>query len=181
MRVVLALISGGPMRNSCVWLLLILLLCMLVSSCSKEKAEKLEVGDSAPSFSLKDLDGNPVNLADMKGAPVVLRFFLTDCKYCRADTPVFNDYYTKYSDQGLRVFYIDSLGIEPKVVRAFTRELGIVFPVAQDKEGKVSASYQVKVLPQTIVLDPEHKIIAAILGGVSEQQLSQLLSPFLTM
>ena len=81
----------------------------------------------------------------------------------------------------MRVFYIDSLGIEPKVVRAFTRELGIVFPVAQDKGGKVSASYQVKVLPQTIVLDPEHKIIAAILGGVSEQQLSQLLSPFLTM
>jgi hypothetical protein len=32
-------------------------------------------------------------------------------------------------------------------------------------------------LPQTIVLNPEHKIAAAILGGVSEQELDALLSP----
>ena len=43
----------------------------------------------------------------------------------------------------------------------------------------VSMSYKVKALPQTIILDPQHKIIAAILGGVSEQELNGLLSPYL--
>lgn len=155
-----------------------ILLCTL-SACGQEKVKKLEVGDSAPVFSLPDLDGNLFNLSEMKGSPVLLRFFLTDCKYCRADTPVFNDFYTQYQQQGLKVIYIDSLGIDPKVVKAFARELGILFPVAQDRGGEVTSKYMVRALPQTIVLDPEHRIIA-ILGGVSEPELNQLLSPYLS-
>ena len=161
-----------------VFLLICLLLPMLLTSCSQENVKKLEVGDSAPVFSLQDLDGNTFNLSDLKGSPVLLRFFLTDCKFCRADTPVFNDFYTRYHKKGLQVLYIDSLGIDQKVVKAFVKELGIVFPVAQDIGGTVSSSYSVRALPQTIVLDPEHTIIAAILGGVSEPELTQLLSPY---
>ena len=161
-----------------VFLLVCLLLSMLFTACSQENVKKLEVGDSAPVFSLQDLDGNTFNLSDLKGSPVLLRFFLTDCKFCRADTPVFNDFYTRYHKKGLQVLYIDSLGIDQKVVKAFVKELGIVFPVAQDIGGTVSSSYSVRALPQTIVLDPEHTIIAAILGGVSEPELTQLLSPY---
>jgi len=161
-----------------VLILIFLLLPMLLTSCSQEKGKKLEIGDSAPTFSLQDLDGEVFNLSDLKGSPVLLRFFLVDCKFCRADTPVFNDFYTRYHKKGLQVLYIDSLGIDQKVVKAFVKELGIVFPVAQDVGGTVSSSYNVRALPQTIVLDPEHMIIAAILGGVSEPELTQLLSPY---
>ena len=161
-----------------VFLLICLLLPMLLTACSQENVKKLEVGDSAPVFSLQDLDGNTFNLSDLKGSPVLLRFFLVDCKFCRADTPVFNDFYTRYHKKGLQVLYLDSLGIDQKVVKAFVKELGIVFPVAQDIGGTVSSSYNVRALPQTIVLDPEHTIIAAILGGVSEPELTQLLSPY---
>lgn len=159
-------------------LFLALLFPLLFSACSGEKFKKLEIGDKAPVFSLESLDGKTFNLADHKGSPVLLRFFLTDCTYCRADTPVFNDFYTRYRDKGLQVLYIDSLGIDRKVLETFARELGILFPVAPDKGGAVSAGYNVRALPQTIVLDPDHKIIAAILGGVSEAELARLLSPY---
>lgn len=160
--------------------LMVSILLFTLSACGQEKVKKLEVGDSAPVFSLPDLDGNVFDLSKMKGSPVLLRFFLTDCKYCRADTPVFNDFYTQYQQQGLKVVYIDSLGIDPKIVKAFAKELGILFPVAQDREGEITSKYMVRALPQTIVLDPDHKIIAAILGGVSEPELTQLLSPYLS-
>lgn len=152
----------------------------LSSGCSGENDRKLQVGDNAPVFSIKDLEGNRFDLSAMKGSPVLMRFFLTDCKYCRADTPVFNELYSKYRQLGLRVVYIDSLGVDPKVVKTFARELGILFPVAQDREGTVTQKYMVRALPQTVVLDPDHKIIAAILGGVSKEELEQLLSPFLS-
>ncbi len=84
-----------------VFLLICLLLPMLLTACSQENVKKLEVGDSAPVFSLQDLDGNTFNLSDLKGSPVLLRFFLTDCKFCRADTPVFNDFYSRYHKKGL--------------------------------------------------------------------------------
>jgi peroxiredoxin len=162
-----------------IFLLSLLLSSLLLPACSSEKEKKLAVGDSAPEFSLKSLAGETLNLAEMKGSPVLLRFFLTDCKYCRADTPVFNDFHTKYKDKGLKVLYIDSLGIQPKTVKTFVKELGILFPVAQDKGGEVTKKYRVRALPQTIVLDPEHKIKAAILGGISEEELGRLLAPYL--
>jgi len=155
-----------------------LLLMVFMAACHSEDTKKLSLGDDAPDFSLQDINGEQISLTAMKGQPVLLRFFLTDCTYCRADTPVFNDFYTKYHEQGLQVLYIDSLGIDKKLVTNFVKEMGIVFPVAQDKGGKISASYNVRALPQTIVLDPDHKIRAAILGGISEEELTRLLSPY---
>ena len=156
-----------------------LVICTMLMACSEEKGKKPQIGEPAPIFSIQDLEGNIFDLAKVKGSPVLLRFFLTDCKYCRADTPVFNDFYSQYKKHGLKVLYIDSLGVDPKVVETFAKELGILFPVAQDRDGEITSKYMVRALPQTIVLDPEHKIIAAILGGISEAELTRLLSPYL--
>lgn len=41
----------------------------------------IEVGAQAPDFTLPDQDGEPVNLSDLRGRPVVLYF------YPQADTP----------------------------------------------------------------------------------------------
>ena len=158
-----------------------LLLVALLLSCSEEKKENITVGDQAPGFSVTDLDGNTISLSDYQGLPVVLRFFLLDCKYCRADTPVFNDYYSRFYGKGLRVLYIDTLGTGARELQVFIKELAIAFPVARDIEGKVAADYRVKALPQTVILDPQHKIIAAIFGGVSEPELNSLLSQYLPL
>ena len=155
------------------------LLCLLLA-CSRQESRSVKVGSLAPDFTVKDLDGKVFSLSDSKGAPVVLRFFLTDCKFCRADTPVFNDYYKKFHSQGLRVIYIDTLGLDDQALQSFKEDLKIPFPVARDTGGTVAAAYMVKALPQTVVLDPQHKIIAAILGGVSEPELQRLLSPYLS-
>ncbi len=164
-----------------VCLVLALVLVCLLASCSREENKTaLKVGDKAPDFTVTDLDGKVFSLSEYRGSPVVLRFFLTDCKFCRADTPVFNEYYARFHSKGLRVIYIDTLGINDQELDSFRQELEIVFPVAPDKGGKVAAAYSVKALPQTVVLDPQHKIIAAILGGVSEPELKHLLSPYLS-
>lgn len=42
----------------------------------------LEVGDTAPDFTLPDQEGNPVTLSELRGQPVVVYF------YPRADTRV---------------------------------------------------------------------------------------------
>ncbi len=162
------------------FVLALVLACLLASCSGQENKVALKVGDQAPDFTVTDLDGNVFSLSRYMGSPVILRFFLTDCKFCRADTPVFNEYYTRFHSKGLRVIYIDTLGINDQELDAFRKDLKIVFPVASDKEGTVAAAYSVKALPQTVVLDPQHKIIAAILGGVSESELKHLLSPYLS-
>ncbi|MCX5877130.1 MAG: TlpA disulfide reductase family protein [Deltaproteobacteria bacterium] len=160
------------------------LLCfvlLLFAACSggDSGAKKLKLGDQAPDFSGTDLNGQQVSLAGYQGQPVILRFWSTDCKFCRADTPIFNQYFEKYKEAGLRVVYVNRHSDEA-TVRKFVADLEIGFPVLIDKDGSISTRYNIKVEPQTIIISPDHKIIAAILGGVSEVELKSLLGEYLS-
>lgn len=159
--------------------LLVLVLVLLGAGCGGSKPDKpLKLGDQAPPFTVKDLAGQTISLAAWQGKPVILRFWSTDCKYCRADTPIFNAYFDKYRERGLQVVYI-SRNPDEKTVRDFVADLDIRFPVVIDTKGELAALYHVKVDPQTIVIDPQQKIVAAILGGVSEAELQKLLGAYL--
>lgn len=64
-------------------------------------------------------------------------------------------------------------------VRKFVADLEIGFPVLVDKDGAISNRYNIKVEPQTIIISPDHRILAAILGGVSEAELKNLLGRYI--
>lgn len=162
-----------------IFLLSTVVLVLTACSGGDQAAKKLKIGDPAPDFSGTDLSGQPVSLTGYQGQPVILRFWATDCKFCRADTPIFNQYFEKYKEAGLRVVYINRNSDEA-TVRQFVVDLEIGFPVLIDKDGTISKRYNIKVEPQTIIIGPDHRILAAILGGVSEAELKSLLGAYLT-
>lgn len=162
-----------------IFLLCTVLLVLTACSGGDQAAKKLKIGDPAPAFSGTDLSGQPVSLTGYQGQPVILRFWSTDCKFCRADTPIFNQYFEKYKEAGLRVVYINRNSDEA-TVRQFVADLEIGFPVLMDKDGTISKRYNIKVEPQTIIISPDHRILAAILGGVSEAELKNLLGGYLS-
>lgn len=161
-----------------------LLLCFLIialaltMACSGNK-KPLRVGDTVVSFKATDLDGKLFSLDSHKGSPVVVRFFLLDCPYCKADTPVFNKFYADHSKAGLAMVYINNNGSTRHAVENFIEELGVTFPVVYDPSGKLAKQYNIKVQPLTLILSPEHKLLAALLGGVSEAELQEILGKYL--
>ena len=54
---------------------------------AKYGAELLKPGTVAPDFTLKDLDGLPVKLSELRGRRVVLVFWASWCPDCRAEVP----------------------------------------------------------------------------------------------
>lgn len=160
-------------------LLLALFLLFWPTACSQER-KPLQLGNPAPDFSAVDQHGETFTMSEMNGRPVVLRFWSVDCKYCRADTPVFNDYYQRYRDQGLMIVYI-SRSQDREMVSRFIEELGIEFPVLFDSNDRIAEKYQVKVDPQAIFFDPQHRLVAAMLGGVGAPELQRQLGPYLQL
>lgn len=158
---------------------LVMPLLFLLLGCGGSSPKKLQVGDAAPLFETLDMSGLSISLAALRNRPVVLRFFVPDCKYCRADTIVFNQFYADHKDKGLMVIYVNT-DPNPAQVQKFVEELEIIFPVILDQEGLLAAKYQVQVVPQTITLTPGHTINGAILGGVSREELDDLLGVYLT-
>jgi len=152
---------------------------LLLNSCSGESTKAIRTGDTIASFSGTDLEGKAFSLASHRGTPVIMRFFLLNCPYCKADTPIFNKFYETYREKGLEIVYINNNGANIEDVKTFARDLKINFPVIFDQEGKIAKQYNVKVQPLTLVLSPEHKLLAALLGGVSEAELDELLGQYI--
>jgi peroxiredoxin len=138
------------------------------------QSDKLKIGGPAPDFAGVDLAGKPFALAGFAGQPVIIRFWSTECKFCRADTPAFNELYEKFHDKGLEIAYINTLS-NLQQVNEFVAGLRISFPVIMDENGDIAQRYQIKLVPQTVVIDRNHTIVAAILGGVSEMEILDLL------
>ncbi len=159
---------------------IILLLSLLISSCSTNEVVKdIEVGDTAPDFCLKDTNGNIIILSYFTKQPVVLRFFETDCRFCRADTPIINVYFEKYKDKGLQVFYVAAYHETKEAVTDFMETLNVPFPVILDKDAKLADLYNILLYPQTIIITPDQKIKAIIPGGVGEAELDEMVGSYL--
>jgi len=151
---------------------------LLLNGCSGDNKKAIRTGDILAPFSGTDLNGKHFSLASHKGNPVIVRFFLIDCPYCKADTPIFNKFYEKYQKNGFEIVYINNNGATVEEVQGFADDLNIQFPVIYDPEAKLAKKYNVRVQPLALILSPEHKLQAALMGGVSEAELNELLGQY---
>jgi peroxiredoxin len=155
------------------------MVALLAVACGGDQTGRLKIGDRAPAFSIVDLQGQSITSENWQGSPVILRFWDTECKYCRADSPIINSYFDTYREKGLKVLYVATANETIERVKAYIEELDIGFPVALDRDGAMARDYQVSLVPQTIFISPDQKIITAVLGGVGEAELQELLGPYL--
>ena len=157
-----------------------LMVAVLLVGCQQERTGgPLMAGATSPDFMAKDLQGNVIVLSSLAGKPVVVRFFETDCRFCRADTPVFSRYFEKYQENGLRVVYVGSFYENIEAVSEFVRELEVEFPEIMDPDAKLADLFSVKVYPQTFMIGPDRTILATLFGGVGEAEFNEILGDYL--
>jgi peroxiredoxin len=159
----------------------VFLLSRLLLGCDKEapRSGPWQLGDAAPDFAAKDLDGNVAVLSSLGNGPIILRFFESNCRFCKADTPIIAAFFRKYRDKGLKVLYIGSFYENEKSLRAFIAELTPEFPVILDQGAKLADLYDIRAYPQTIFLSPDKRFAGALLGGVGEAELNEILGKYL--
>jgi peroxiredoxin len=139
---------------------------------SEDPAAKALLGKPAPSFTLVDLDGKKVSLADYKGHAVVLNFWATYCGPCKLEMPWFQDLQNKYKDKGLVVLGLDQDdGMAVKEVAAASKRVGVTYPILMPDD-KISKSYQLgDYIPETFYVEKSGKIVEQTIGAHSKDEL----------
>jgi peroxiredoxin len=122
----------------------------LIESGTARRAKK--AGDVAPSFALKDPDGNVISSADLlKRGPVVLSFYRgVWCPYCNMELQALEATKPEFDKYGASL-----VAISPQTApnsRRSVRQNNLSFPILSDVKGKVGAAFGLRFdLPDYLV------------------------------
>lgn len=142
----------------------LVLVCMLVLTTGNASA--VQLSKPAPDFTLNDIDGSKVRLADFKGRVVVLNFWSTTCAPCVAEIPALNTLYRDLKGRGLIVLGI-SLDRSAKPVRELAATHHITYPLLMDCQQEVYFdTYALFGQPVSIVIDRSGVVQDKLLGQV---------------
>jgi len=145
----------------------------------KVEASAQPVGQPAPDFTLRDMEGQEVRLSDLRGKVVFLAFWASWCGPCRAEAPHLEALYRNYRDQGLVLL---GLNREPEhaAEASFARKT-FTYPLLLDA-GVVFQQYGIDALPTTFVIDRDGKIAGRHVGfdPGGEKQFEEEIEKLLT-
>lgn len=127
------------------------------------------VGQPAPDFTLKDLDGKEVSLASLKGKTVVLEWFNPGCPFVKNShgKGSLKGFAPKATAKGDVVWLSINSGAPGKqgagvdANRQGAKDLGVANPILLDEEGKVGRAYGATNTPHMFVIDPEGTLVYA--------------------
>ena len=124
------------------------------------------VGETAPAFSLKGVDGKSYSLADYKGKVVVLEWVNPNCPFSdrHAREKTMSELNKKYGQKQVVWLGINSTNashrdfLKPAEHLAYNQKNGINYPVLYDETGKTGKAYDAKTTPHMFIIDPQGKI-----------------------
>lgn len=145
---------------------------------SADRTQIPGVGDHAPGFRLRDLQGGWQALDDLVSAgPVLLAFFKITCPVCQLTLP-FLDRIHKDAQGALRVYGVSQDDAE--WTRDFNRRFGITFPTLLDSAGDdypAGNAFGITTVP-TLFLVERHGAISWLLEGFVKREIQSLAGKF---
>jgi thiol-disulfide isomerase/thioredoxin len=108
------------------------------------------LGEPAPEFSRRDVNGRSVDLAALRGKVVVVEFFARYCEPCWKHLPRVQRWADRHADVAVLGIGADEFGGD---TLAMVRALEVTFPVVHDAGLGLTARFRVDTIPTTLVLD----------------------------
>lgn len=128
-------------------------------------SKMLALGTPAPNFSLPDIEGNIVSLADFEESPALLVIFM--CNHCPFVKHILSDLarlVKEYQAKGVAVVGINSNDVanypedSPEMMARLAKEIGFTFPYLYDETQEAAKAYQAACTPDFFLFDKEKRL-----------------------
>ena len=121
-------------------------------------------------FTLPRLDGGELTLSELRGGWVVVNYWATWCAPCRKEIPDLSALHAAREDiTVLGLAYEDT---DPAEFTAFLEDFDVTYPMLRvDVYAPPEPFGAPKVLPTTIILDPDGLAVKAFLGPVTREDI----------
>lgn len=165
--------------QSRMWFFVSLVFFLFLHGCEKD----VDALQTAPDFTLRDLDGDSVSLTKYRGNIVLVDFWATWCAPCRLSIPELVEIQKKYRDQGVVVLGIsmdDPQMFPDTYILAFKETFKMNYPILRADQ-KVAMDYfgtANMAIPTLFVVNREGKLTDKIVGylpGAVENSLKRVL------
>jgi peroxiredoxin len=125
---------------------------------------RFEKGAPAPNFTLPDLNGKMVSLADYRGRVVLLNIWATWCAPCVEEMPSMEKLHQGLKDEKFVVLAVSIDDGGTDVVRPFMEKHKLSFQALTDSAGNINNLYQTTGVPESFVIDKQGRILEEIIG-----------------
>ena len=131
----------------------------------------LEAKPANLDFTLQDMHGNPVHLADYAGNVILIDFWATWCGPCRIEIPGFIEMVENYGPQGFSVLGI-SIDDPADALQLYAEELGMNYPVlVGDGRDDVKDEYGPLIgFPTSYIIDRDGNLCHRHIGFTPKEQ-----------
>jgi tetratricopeptide (TPR) repeat protein len=129
----------------------------------------------APGFEVASTTGEQLSLAGMRGKIVLLDFWATWCGPCRVEMPEAKRIWAKYGGDQFVIIGV-SLDHNLGSLETYVKQEGITWPQYYDEGGRISTLYNVRGIPQTVLIDQDGIIRAmGLRGGALSNKVGELV------
>jgi thiol-disulfide isomerase/thioredoxin len=139
---------------------------------------------AAPDISGKTVDGGKLALSDYPGKIIVLNVWGSWCDPCRAEAPNLAQVAKDTAGKDVQFVGIDTRDIKPAQAQSFERKFGITYPSLFDADGSLLLKFprgnlSPSGIPNTLILDRQHKIAVRLLKPLTADELRKALDPII--
>jgi peroxiredoxin len=133
----------------------------------------------SPDITLLTIDGEELQLASLRGQPLLLTFWATSCPGCIREMPHLIELYEELSPQGLEIIGVAMSYDKPSHVLSMRKARNIPYPVALDIHGAAAQAFgNVRLTPTSFLISPDGRIVSQKIG---EMDMPRLRNNILTM
>jgi peroxiredoxin len=123
---------------------------------------KVDVGQPAPAFKIKDHSGKVIDLAELTTKGPVLVRLTCGCSGCDKELAYYQKLSEAYKGQGLVSLYVFKEPDEKMAKYAAEKKLDVLYAV--DPKGESWTTFQTKAMPANFLIEKGGKVVAIATG-----------------